>query len=328
MHHGLSHIQEDGLEVFLVSDGFTELGEVHGTGKRNEDSADDGKTHPGDAVETALLGVGRLTQRHEAHDNVRLTKVAKAPSGVTNDNTSGNTGEEREVVIVWLESPVGSVAVFGSEGEDRAGIVKSEKRHDWHDQQGDEHQHALHSVGVGHCQEATDEGVENGHCGDDQHTGDVVATEGGLEVTTTGDHAGRDVEGKEEDNDNCGDNTQHARLIAQTVLEEGGDRNGIARNLRVSAQTRRNPLPVCPCTDKEADRHPQLGKTGKEERARQTHKQPAGHIGCAGGESSYEWVQATAAQNIIVIFVGLFVAPVANGCHYEEVHNHRNDVPS
>ena len=255
MHHGLSHIQEDGFEVVLVGDAVAGLGEVNGARESDEDSADNGQTHPGNAVEAALAGVGRLTQRHEADHDVWLAKVAQAPGQVADDDASGNTGEHGEVVVIFHYA-IGAVGIIAGEREDGGRIAERDDCHNWHDHQGDEHKHALDDVRVGHRQEAADEGVEDGHRGDNKHAGEVVATEGGLEVAAAGDHAGGDVEGKEEDNDGCGDDAQQAGLIVQAVFKEGRHGNRVGRDLRVGAQARCDPLPVCPAADEQADGHP------------------------------------------------------------------------
>ena len=230
MHHGLCHIQEDGFEVVLVGDAVTSLGEVNGAREGDEDGADDGQAHPGDAVEAALAGIGRLTQRHEADHDVWLAKVAQAPGQVADDDASGNTGEHREVVVIFHDA-ISTVGIIAGEREDGGRIAERDDCHNRHDHQGNEHQHALDDVRVGHRQEAADEGVEDGHRGDDEHAGEVVATEGGLEVAATGDHAGGDVEGKEENNDGCGDDAQQAGLIVQAVFKEGRHGNGVGCDL-------------------------------------------------------------------------------------------------
>ena len=213
---------------------------------------------------------------------MRLTKVAQAPSQITDDDGGGYAGEHREVTGV-LNNATGGVGVFSGEAENLARVVQGEKHHDGHDDEGGEHQQALDGIGIGHRKEAADEGVEDRHGSHDEHAHHVVTAEAGLEVTAASHHAGGDVEGEEEDNDRRRDNAQQARLIVQAVLEEGGHGDRVAGNFGVGAQTRRDPLPVGPSTNEEADGHPQLGHTGQEQSAGQAHEQPAGHIGGAGG---------------------------------------------
>ena len=107
--------------------------------------------------------------------------------------------------------------------------------YDRHQQQGDEHDAALDGIGKGDRQEATDEGVAHGNGGDDDHAGQVVTFEGGLEVAATGDHAGGYVEGEEHQNDDAGGDAQEVAAIVKAILQEGGDRDGVVRHLGVGA---------------------------------------------------------------------------------------------
>ncbi len=248
MEHDLRHVQEDGLVVFLVGDGVVGLGEENRAGQRNEDGADQGKQHPADAVEAAGAGVGRLAQCHEAHDDVRLSKVAQAPRQVADDDRGRNTGEEREVVGV-LNHTARGVGIVSGEAEDLAWVVQGHDGHNRDDDERSEHEQALHGIGVGNSKEAAHEGVEHRHCRDDEHADEVVAAEGRLEVAATRHHARRDIEGEEEYDDRRGKNTQQTGLVVEAVFEEGRHRNRVAGNLRVRAQTRRHPLPVGPCAN-------------------------------------------------------------------------------
>ena len=165
MEKHLSHVQEDSLVGVLVGNRIIILREEDRTDDGNKDSTRNGQEHPGDAVETASLSIGRLTHRHEANDDVRLTKVAEEPSQVTDDHGSGDARDHIEVLRVFNTG--GAVRIFRSEGEDLRRVIQCNQRHDRNDQQCREHHQALHHVGVGHCKEATDKGVDNGDGRDD-----------------------------------------------------------------------------------------------------------------------------------------------------------------
>ena len=116
VEHDLSHVQEDGFEGLLVSDGVVGLGKEDRTYDGGKYRTCDGEEHPGDAVCAAGLGIGSLTHRHEADDDVWLAKVAQAPCSVTDDGCSRNTGDHVEVVRVLNSG--GAIRILSGEGED------------------------------------------------------------------------------------------------------------------------------------------------------------------------------------------------------------------
>ena len=72
---------------------------------------------------------------------------------------------------------------------------------DGHHDQGGHHHESLDEVGVGHGQEPADERVDHRDGRDDDHAQVVVHPEGGLEEPSAGDHAGGDVEGEVDQDD-------------------------------------------------------------------------------------------------------------------------------
>ena len=256
-----------------------------------------------------------------------LAEVAQAPGEVTDDGGGGDAGDHVEVGRVALTVGVGAVVVGRGPAPDVRGVVQGDERHDRNDDEGREHDHALHGVGVGHGEEAADEGVGDGDGRDDEHAVEVLAAEGRLEVAAAGDHAGGHVEGEEEDDDDRRDDAQRTRAVVHAVLEEARQRDGVVGHLGVGTQARRDPHPVGPRTDEQTDGDPQLTHASDEQRARQTHEQPTRHVGGAGGHRGDKGVELTVREDIIVVLVGLGVAPVTDREHQSHVEDDGDDEP-
>src|SRR5699024_10633915 len=124
-----------------------------------------GQAHPGQSVEHALACGAGGTQRHEAHDEVRLAEVAQAPGQTGDDGHEAHAVEQGQPVRVRVQAG-GSVGVLRLDAEDGDRVIHVQDREDRHQDQGDEHDAALHRVRVGHSEEATDKGVDHGHAGD------------------------------------------------------------------------------------------------------------------------------------------------------------------
>ena len=183
------------------------------------------------------------------------------------------------------------------------------------------------AIGVGDGEEAADEGVDDGDRADDKHAPQVVALERRLEVASAGDHAGGDVEGEEEDDDDGRDDAQRACLVVGAVLEEARKRDRVVGHLGVGAHAGRDPLPVSQGAEEQTDDDPQLTHTGDEQRTRQAHQQPAGHIGGAGGNAGNESGKVAATDDVVAVLGGFAPSVITDGEHHSEVDDHGNDHP-
>ena len=86
----------------------------------------------------------------------------------------------------------------------------------------------------------------------------------------------------------------------ETIRDEVGNRDRIAADLRVLAQTVRDDLPVEIGADRQADGDPGLRIAGEENRAGKTHQQPAGHVRGLCGQRDDPLVHLAPAQIIVV----------------------------
>ena len=189
----------------------------------------------------------------------------------------------------------------------------------WDDEEGREHDEALNRVGVGCAEEAAEHRVGERDACDEQHTGQVAAVERGLEELTASGHTGGYVEGEEHQDHDAGDDAQDAGLIAEAVFEVARDGDGVVGDFGETAQAWRDEDPVECRTNGEADRHPRLEHTHHVEGTRQAHHEPAGHVRRASAECRGEWVQAAAAEHVVVAVVGFLEGVVADQEHRYEV---------
>ena len=214
--------------------------------ERRADGAYHGQEHPAHADATPGFCILGGAQRHETHNNMRLPEIAQAPGERRSDADKRSSREK-------------SQGVGANVGDGICDVVESAhigNSHDRHGNQCGEHQQALHHIGVGGAHKAAEEGVEHGDTGDEKHTGEVVLVEGRLEEFTASNHAGGDVEGEEDEDNNACENTQNIVLIVQSVAEEHRDGHGIASDFGVGTQAGRNIFPVDPCADCQTDSNP------------------------------------------------------------------------
>lgn len=254
-----SHVEEDCFEGIAVGDSNAGvLAEEGGADKGDGGGADDAQQHPRDTDAATGACFFSRAQGHEADDNVRLPKIAQAPCEVADDGGQTNPTDHGEVRGVADAVGVGAVIVVAGPSENAGGVFERQQCHDRHDQQCEEHDHALHGVSGRDCEEAADEGVGDGDCSDDEHAVGVGTAEGRFEVLAAGDHAGGYVEGEEHQNDQRADDAQHAAFVVQSVFDEARQGDGVVGDLGVGAQARGDPFPVGPTTNQQADGDPQL----------------------------------------------------------------------
>ena len=181
MEQNLGEVQEDRLSGFRVGEGCLRVAcKVCDTHECAAQCAEHGQDHPADADAAAGLSVCGGAQRHETHDNVRLAEVAQTPCEGRNDTGEGGACEEAQRIGAYLADGLnhGAHAAEVNNGDDGNGNECCE------------HEQALNHVGVGCAHEAAEEGVEHGDACQQEHTGVVFLSEGGLEEQTAGHHAG------------------------------------------------------------------------------------------------------------------------------------------
>ena len=150
--------------------------------------------------------------------------------------------------------------------------------HHRHHDQRRHHHDALDEVGVGHGQEATDQGVDHRDRGDEHHAQAVVHAEGVLKEHPAGHHAGGDVEGEVDQDDDSAGPAQQVAVVVQAVVEEARDGDGVPGHLGVGAQTRGHVSPVQPGPHCQSDGDPGLHQAGGVQRAWQSHEEPSRHV--------------------------------------------------
>ena len=319
MEENLREIQEYGFCLLFIGDRSLRVGgKVCDTHKRSADGAQHGQYHPAHADAASGFRILGGAKRHETHDNMRLTEVSQTPGKRRGDTDNRGSSKEIECIGLGVRDSINngvSTAHIGH-GDDR------------HGNQCSNHQQALHHIGVGCSHEPAEESVEHGDTGDEKHTGEVVLVEGRLEEFTAGDHAGRDVEGEEDEDNNARNDSQQVLFIVQSVTEEHGDGHGIASDFGVAAQTGRNHLPVDPCSNCQTDSHPRIGfrEPRKINNPGQTHQEPAGHICGACRESRDGGGELSSSKHIVVKVVIFTVCPQTNHNHGDKVNRQCDDL--
>ncbi len=221
-------------------------------------------------------GVVRIGS-HKARQNVWLTKVAQAPAHQGDDGHEVQALQHVDVFNALLLDHFQRISK-ATNGENH-----NHRRQD----QGENHQARLHGIRPAYRQEPAHEGVEDGcRCTSPQRRF-IAHAEGAFEQTRARHNAGSTIDGEEQQNHNCRDNTQNAAVIFETSGEVIRQRQGVVVGFGMHAQTACHQLPVDPRAHCQANRDPAFGNTGDENCPRQPHQQPAAHVGCACRECSH-----------------------------------------
>ena len=223
MEEQLTQRDEDGLRVrqpalVVLVDGHTDDG---GAG-----SAQNGEEHPADPDGAAGDGLLGAADGHEPDDDMRLTEVAQPP-GQCRDDADQRCGR-----------PPGGPVVGIDLGDCLDEVGHSAQVHDSDDGHHDQcrhHHEPLNEVGVGHGQEPADERVDHRDGGDDDHAQAVVHPEGGLEEPSSGHHAGGDVEGEVNQDDQSAGPAQQPACVVEAVVQEARDGDRVVGDLGVGA---------------------------------------------------------------------------------------------
>ncbi len=325
MEDDAGQIQEDGLVGVRVGDRRLRVtGEEHGGHDGHQRGAEHADDLPRHAVTAAGDGIGGGAQRHEAHDDVRLAEVAQAPRQRRDDPDDGGRGERvgQEREPIKARSRVG----FGDEAPDLPRAAECDHSDYRHRDQGNRHHEALDEVGEAHREEAAEERVGDRDGSDDQHADAVIGAEAGFHEHATGDHAGAHVEGEEGEDDHARSDAEEPRAVAEPVLQEAWDRDGVVRHLRVRAEPGRDKLPVAPRADRQADGDPCFDEPRRVDGAGQTHEQPTGHVRCPRRQRSDGRVQIAPSEHVVVEVLGPVIAVPADEQHGGHVGHHCGDL--
>ena len=244
MEEKLSQSDEYGFGIVQAAavtliHGHADNGGRSGAGDREE--------HPSDADAPPGDGLPWRTDRHEAHDDVRLSEIPQAPGQRTDDaDNRGGRSDHCPVVRVDGADSINSCG-DAAEMDDTDNRDGDERRH---------HHEALDEVRVGHGQESAHERIHDGDARDERQPQSIVHAEGGFEEGTARDHAGGDVEGEEHQDDRTTGPAQQMQRIMETIVEETRDGDRVGGDLGVGAQARRHEAPVEPGSHGQADGDP------------------------------------------------------------------------
>ena len=170
--------------------------------------------------------------------------------------------------------------------EEGDGVVDSaDGRHgtDEHHGQRKKHEQALDEVGHDHGKIAADQGVGE-HDGRTDHHGQVVVpAEQGREEFTDRHEAAADIHAEKYEDDQRRDGGDDVAFVMESFGEEVRNGDRVTCHHGVAAQTPCDELPIEVGAESQAEGRPQrVGGTGEVGDARQTHEQPAAHIGGFG----------------------------------------------
>ena len=248
---------------------------------------------------------------------MRLTEVAQSP------------GQRRDDANHRCCRPPGGPVVGIDLGDGLDEVGHSAQVHDsddGHHDQGRHHHEPLNEVGVGHCQEPADERVDHRDGGDDDHAQVVVHPEGGLEEPSASHHAGGDVEGEVDQDDQSAGPTQEPACVVEAVVQEARDGDRVVSDLGVGAQAGSHQQPVRQGSDRQSDGDPSLDQAAGVQGARQPHEQPPRHVRGACRQRRDPGVEVAVGEHVVVEVVRSQVGPASDGEHGHEVNDHRNGL--
>ena len=276
-----------------------------------------GEEHPADSDGASGHGLPGAADGHEPNDDVRLSEVAQAPGQCRDDaEQRRRRPPDDPVVRVDLGDGLGQVGQSPEPNDTRDG----------HHDQGGHHHDSLDEVGVGHGQEPADQRVDHGDGGDDDHAEVVVHAEGGLEETAAGDHAGGDVEGEVDQNDEATGPAQQPMRVVESVVQEAGNGDRVVGDLGVGAQTRGHQQPVGQGSDRQSDGDPSLDQSTDVQGSRQSHQQPPRHVRGSRRQCRHPGIEVAVGEHVVVEVIRSQIGPAPDGEHGHEVDDHRDGL--
>ena len=208
---------------------------------------------------------------------------------------------------------------------DRAPAASSVNAEAEHDEQRNRHDNGLYKVGGRSGEETAGCRVADNDDGRNNHCPEVIHPEQAGEQLTAGGEARSGVRDEKDQNDQCGQAHQDTAFIAKAVVEEIGNGDGIAGDVRVQADTLGDDKPVDIGADGQADCRPTgVRDAGQIGQAGQTHEQPRTHVRGFGAHGGDERAKFTAAQVKVIGIVVLSGTQDTDIQHSEKINNYRH----
>ena len=252
-------------------------------------------------------------------------KVAEAPGqGGENREEAEFAGSVREDVGVGGEAQItGDGLCIFHHGIPAADSADAEDQD--HDQRKG-HDQALDQTCNGGGHKTAHRAVGNNDDGRDDHRGNIVPAEHGVEELAAGHKAGRGI-GNEEDDDHQGaDNLDELGVVPKTLREKVRNGDGI-KSCRVDAESAGNKKPVEVSADGKADGGPaRFGDAAEECQTGNTHQQIGAHVRGFGAHGRNKRAKLTSAEVKVGTGVGAFGVPIPDQNHADQVDdNGEND---
>ena len=270
---------------------------------------------PGNADLGGLLQRLLRLQRHEAHDDMGHTEIAKAPA------QAGN-----HILPVFEQIPIARRHIGKAHG--RAAAVDNAQRENGGNEQGGQHQQALEEVRPAHGVEPAQEGIAHDNARGDIHGGGSVNADNRMEQSAAGLHGGGGVHSVGHQEDHRADDLQGLGLAQKAVGQILGHGDGIVGHDGKAAQPGRLHQPADGIADGQADGDPRLADTRHINAGRQTHEHPRAHVGRARAQRRHPCAHLTAAQEIRLVAAvpGAHKEIHANAQHEEQINYKNNNL--
>ena len=334
-HNGCQHTvlcdqvcnaHDDGLagraaqELQRTGLGHAQTHHADGDGRRHGNDHPDGSNA---AAEHQLLLV---LNGHEAQQDVRHTKVAKAPCHSGNDvqQAVGGGAVVRRVVAGYHGQVAGQAAGVLHHGIPAACHADAVAQHR---HQRDAHDDGLDKVGGSDGAEAAHDGVTHNNHRRKDHGDHVIHAEQAVEQLAAGRKTGSSVRDEEHNDDDRAQRVEQIALVMEPQRKELRHRDSVQVG-RVAAQAAGYDEPVEPGAHSQADGRParrrDAGQVGK---AGQTHQQPAGHIAGFGAHGRDQRAHLAAAKvKVGTVLVGFAVSKADQQHTHQIDHNGGNDA--
>ena len=187
----------------------------------------------------------------------------------------------------------------------------------------------MDEVGHDHGKIASDHGVGE-HDGSADHHGQVVVpAEQGREKFADRHEAATDIHTEKYEDDQRRDGGDDIAFVMESFGEEVRNGDRVTCHHGVAAQTACDELPVEVGAESQAEGRPQrVGGTGEVGDARQSHEQPAAHIGGFGAQCRQPWTNASTTREILTSGgIGPLGVDEADGEHGHKIDDHRQQHP-
>ena len=226
----------------------------------------------------------------------------------------------RAVKEAWNAFEEGDGVVYAADGCDGT---------DEHHGQREKHEQALDEVSHDHGKIASDHGVGE-HDGRADHHGQVVVpAKQGREKFADRHEATADIHAEKYEDDQRRDGGDDVAFVMESFGEEVRNGDRVTCHHGVAAQTACDELPVEVGAESQAEGRPQrVGGTGEVGDARQSHEQPAAHIGGFGAQCRQPWTNASTTREILTSGgIGPLGVDEADGEHGHKIDDHRQQHP-